>query len=288
LKQIEKIALKLKDIGFTVYEGKTYISLLQNNPVTRYELSKNSGVPRSAIYGVIKNLENMGAVNLISSDPEKYVPLPPDQLFSMLEDAYREKVEKAKEGLKGIESNGIVDHLWTIVGYQNMIQKAKELIRKSKKEICLSVWKRECDLLKNELYEASQRGVNITIFSFTSVDCVSKHLLFSYGLSEKELEKIWDHKIIIVADKQELLMGEADKKIPKKTAWTTNRALVDIAMNHIILDITLYGVRMNQEVDEAVQKMQNGESEHLSDLLNEKYPEKENLHIGNPVNGLTG
>ena len=61
---LEQIALKVKELGFTVYEAKTYVALLQNSPVTRYELSKNSGVPRSAIYGVIQQLENIGAVNV--------------------------------------------------------------------------------------------------------------------------------------------------------------------------------------------------------------------------------
>lgn len=285
MKQIENIALRLKDIGFTIYEAKTYISLLQNNPVTRYELSKNSGVPRSAIYGVIKNLENIGAVNALYSEPEKYVPLPAAQLFKMFEEGYKDKIEKARESLKGIEASEVTDHLWNIVGYHNMIQKAKELIRGAAKELDLSIWRREYKLVRNELHEAAQRGVKITIFSFTEIDFKTDSL-FSYDLKEKDLEKIWDHKIILVADKKELLMGDADNKVPKKTAWTSNKAIVDIAMNHIILDITLFGLRMNITVDNAVRLMQNGESGPLSDLLAKKYPEKINLHIGTPGNGL--
>ncbi|HDL19432.1 MAG TPA: TrmB family transcriptional regulator, partial [Bacteroidetes bacterium] len=39
----------MKQLGFTNYEAKTYLYLLKNNPATRYELSKYSAVPRSAI-----------------------------------------------------------------------------------------------------------------------------------------------------------------------------------------------------------------------------------------------
>ena len=78
---MEKIARKMIELGFTKYEAKAYVSLLHSNPVTRYELSKNSSVPRSAIYDVIRRLESYGAVSATSTKPEKYVPLPPDKFL---------------------------------------------------------------------------------------------------------------------------------------------------------------------------------------------------------------
>ncbi len=270
--QIEQNALRVKELGFTVYEAKAYISLLQNNPATRYELSKNSGVPRSAIYGVIMQLEKIGAVNALYSKPEKYIPLPPEQLFSLLEDRLKEKIESARESLKGIESNLLSDHMWNIVGYQNMIHKAREIIDSAQSEIYLSIWRREMKLLKAELNRAKERGIQITLFSFTDVDFETDYT-YSYKLDEKKLDKIWAHKIILVADHQELLMGEADIKLPKKTAWTTNKAIVDIATNHIILDITLYGLRLGVNIDDAVHTMQSSKSDELSKHLHDKYPD---------------
>jgi len=278
--QLDQIALRVKELGFTVYEAKTYVSLLQNSPVTRYELSKNSGVPRSAIYGVIKQLENLGAVNALYSEPEKYVPLPPEQLFKLLEDSLQLKISDARESLKGIESNLVTDHLWNIVGYQNMIQKAKEIIDNAQEEIYLSVWKREFNLLEEQLNKAKNKNLKITIFSFNDIHFDTDYL-YSYNIKEKELQKIWDHKIILVADRRELLMGEADEQLPKKTAWTTNRAIVDIATNHIILDITLYGLRLSVDVNSAVRTMQNGESDYLAELLHHKYPNNPFMNLEN-------
>jgi sugar-specific transcriptional regulator TrmB len=270
--QMDQIALKIKDLGFTVYEAKAYISLLQNSPATRYELSKNSGVPRSAIYSVIQQLEKIGAVNALYSKPEKYIPLPPEQLFSLLEDKLQERIGQARDSLKGIESNLLSDHLWNIVGYQNMIYKAREIISNAKKEIYLSIWKTEMKLLKDDLKKARKRGVAITLFSFTEIQ-FETDFIYSYGLDEEKLDKIWTHNIILVADHQELLMGEADSKLPKKTAWTTNKAIVDIATNHIILDITLYSLRFKINIDDAVITMQSSHSDELGNLLHEKYPE---------------
>jgi sugar-specific transcriptional regulator TrmB len=278
--QLDQIASRVKELGFTVYEAKTYVSLLQNSPVTRYELSKNSGVPRSAIYGVIKQLENLGAVNALYSEPEKYVPLPPEQLFRLLEDRLKLKISDARESLKGIESNLVTDHLWNIVGYQNMIHKTKEIIENAQEEIYLSVWKREFDLLEKQLEKAASKNVKITIFSFTDIRFDTEYL-YSYNIKEKELQKFWDHKIILVADRRELLMGEADFQFPKKTAWTTNRAIVDIATNHIILDITLFGLRLSVDVNSAVRKMQNSEIDYLAELLHDKYPDNPFMNLEN-------
>jgi len=42
-------AAKLVKIGFSEYEAKAYVALLRESPVTGYELSMLSGVPRSMI-----------------------------------------------------------------------------------------------------------------------------------------------------------------------------------------------------------------------------------------------
>ena len=263
----EDIANRMKKLGFTTYEAKSYVALLQNNPVTRYELSKNSGVPRSAIYDVIRKLENVGAVNGMYTEPEKYVPLPPDQLFDLLERQFHERIEDVKQSLKHFESNIEQGHLWNIVGYKNMLHKAREMIGRANNSIYLSVWKRECDLLFEDLKTAqNERGVEIIAFSFTPLGLTGDKI-YTYDIAEKKLAKIWDHRIILVIDKSELLMGEADHRFPKKTAWTRNTAIVDIATNHLILDITLYGIRKGIDVGNTVTAMQKGDYENLSELL---------------------
>jgi len=248
-----------------------YVSLLENNPVTRYELGKNSGVPRSAIYDVILKLEKMGAVNKYSSDPETYVPLPPDQLLEYLERQFHDKIEKAREHLQDFESKIIPDHLWNIVGYNNLIIKIKELIEKAEKILYISTWKTEFNLFKSHVEDAIDRGVEVILYSFTDLP-IDGAKSFCYNLPEKELEKIWGHKIIVISDKEELVMGEAAKEEHKKTVWTQNRALIDIALNHIILDITIYGIRLETDVSETITQMQNGETDDLGKLLKKKFP----------------
>jgi hypothetical protein len=67
-------------------------------------------------------------------------------------------------------------------------------------------------------------------------------------------------------------MGEANREVQRKSAWTKNKAIIGIAANHIILDITLYGIRAGVDVRGAAIEMHPGELELLGKLLNEKYP----------------
>lgn len=281
---INSIIERIKSLGFTTYEAKAYVALLQTNPVTRYELSRNSGVPRSAIYDIIRKLEGIGAVNAMSSDPVKYVPLPPQQLFELLERQFKDRLSEAYHSLSNLNSEPDAGYLWNILGYKNMLHKASEMITKAHSTIFISLWERECQLLKKDLEAAVQRGVQIIAFSFTSLD-IRGAKIYSYHVPESKLEKIWDHKLILVIDQNELLMGEADNKNNKKTAWTTNQAIVDIATNHLILDITLYGLRMNIDVGSTVLSMQNTGFENLEDLLRQYASIPNNIDLISRVKG---
>lgn len=262
----------MRQLGFTNYEAKTYLFLLQNNPATRYELSKYSGVPRSAIYSVINKLEKEGLVNAIHTEPKRYIPLPPEQLVKLLENRHKEILKEFYQNIHKLEPTSQMDHLWNIRGYENLILKAKELIDKAEESIYLSVWRREAILLRKELEKADKRNVKIVVFTFTQLPFEVGRVL-SHNLHEEDLETVWDHKIILCVDQRELLMGEADTKEHKNVAWTHNKALIAIALNHIILDISLFGQRYGVNIDDCVVEMQPGELEFLGKLLTEKYPE---------------
>jgi len=281
---LENISKKMMQLGFTKYEAKAYVALLQNYPVTRYEISKKSGVPRSAIYDVIQKLENLGVVNVLSTKPEKYVPLPPEEFLRMLERQYHQKLGDLRECLTEMNTDVEPEQLWNITGYKNLLEKAKEMVQKAKNEIYLSAWRSEILELENELHNAEARGVKVVIFSFTKTP--SFGMVFSYSLNEKELEKVWNHKLILVCDREELLMGEANRQTQRKAAWTKNKAIIGIAANHIVLDITLFGIRAGVNVSDAVIEMHPGELDLLGRLLREKYPENPLINLDFSRNSL--
>jgi len=264
-----KIIERMKQLGFTGSEAQAYVTLLKSNPATGYEISKQSGIPRSAIYSVMDKLENAGLVNAMSSNPKQFIPLEPEKLFTKLSSDFRHSIDDLRESFSKYKTEASIGHLWNIQGYEQMIRQAKELIKNAENTIHLSVWHREFEELTKELKSAEKRGVKIIIFSFTDISESIGNIL-TYKLSESDLMEIWDHKIILVVDRNELLMGEADTKKSKKVAWTENKAIVTIALNHIILDITLFGLRYGKDVSGLVQNMHEGEMDILDKLLKER------------------
>ncbi len=55
------ITALLQQLGFSEYEARAYLALLQRNPLNGYELAKVSGIPRANVYAVLQKLDERGA-----------------------------------------------------------------------------------------------------------------------------------------------------------------------------------------------------------------------------------
>jgi hypothetical protein len=78
--------------------------------------------------------------------------------------------------------------------------------------------------------------------------------------------------------------GEANRQYPRKVAWTQNKAIVMIAANHIVLDITLYGLRAGVDISEVVIENHPGELELIGRLLKERFPDNPAINLDFLIN----
>ena len=81
---INTLSQDLRELGFTDYEARVYISLIQQSPVTAYEISKNNALPRPNVYTALENLERKHAVQKVSLDPVRYIPISPTILLNRI------------------------------------------------------------------------------------------------------------------------------------------------------------------------------------------------------------
>jgi len=264
----EELLIKLVKLGFTSYEARAYLGLLRNNPATGYEISQQVNVPRSVIYTILRKLETMGVVISIHDKPRRYIPLSPKQLLSLLESDFSKRITSVKEDLIGFNDKPDSEGFWNIRGYESLMELCALLINETKQSVYIHGWNRELEQLKAPLMNAKNRGVEITVFSFTEVDEEYGNV-FAYGIDDKKLSKFWDHKIILVTDSKNLVMGSANSEEQQQAIWTQNSAVVTIAVNYIILDITLYSQRNNLDVSETVMKLMTEKVDHLDQLIEE-------------------
>ena len=139
---METIIALMKEIGFTGNEAKAYIGLLKHQPATGYEIAARSGIPRSAIYNVLKKLKGVGLVNAVHHKPMRYVALPPAQLHTLMKDRFTNCLDEIKDSLEGMARPMEGAFLWQIQGYRSVLDRARGLIERSQELVAASIWSR--------------------------------------------------------------------------------------------------------------------------------------------------
>lgn len=250
----DRIVETMRELGFTATQARVYLGLLKQQPATGYELARRAEVPRSAIYNVLGQLEGLGLVNAVQERPAKYAALPPERLLDLLQSRFSGRLEALKDRLDGLQPAPTSPSIWTVQGYHALLEQARTLVDGSAQRVVASLWGREARQLSSALRRAAQRGVELVLFSFTPLPRLPGQS-FSYGIPERELERYWPHKLIMAVDGQRLLVGSAEESDENRAVVTEEAPLVEMALNNLVLDLTLYGERVGAATDEAVRSL---------------------------------
>jgi len=131
-----EIITTLKNLGFTEYEAKAYIALLEKSPLSGYGVALNSGVPRSKIYEVLDGMAQNGEVMVSYGAPVLYSPLEPKELIDRRRNKSKEIYDIAYNSLENFSAMPENrDNIWNISGSEDIINKAKQLISQTKEEL---------------------------------------------------------------------------------------------------------------------------------------------------------
>ena len=250
----DRIISLMNRFGYTGNESRTYIALLRQQPATGYELATLGGIPRSAIYNVLKRLEEGGLVNVIPGKPKRYIPLPPNRLISNLEMRVAEDLQLFQESLNQVTQTQVDALTWTVSGYNSILSEAIALIDEAKELIVCSLWHHEAELLSEALFKAQQRGVPIIIFSFTSLPQLPGDIL-SYGISPASLEAHWTRRVIMTTDRNKALVSTAESSRLDRAVISDEIVLVETITGNLILDVTLFGERHNVDTSQVIAKL---------------------------------
>lgn len=244
---------ELHRLGFSDYEARTYLSLLQVNPATAYEISKHTGLPRANTYSALGNLTRKRAVQPVSENPVRYAPVAPDVLLDRLATEVSDTCLRLKDSLKRMESAESSDVVWSIEGQEQIERKIEELIQGAKQHIWI---KASTDVLQRhvrELKRAAARGVSLVFVVFgEDVDflCFGRqskvYLHEGNGLRMGGADNLFtiasDYRIALTASVAESLSG----------AYTTNPSVVRMAESLIRHDI--YMAEMMSEFGREIEE----------------------------------
>lgn len=147
---------KLRDLGFSQYEAACYMALLGNHPANGSQLSKISGIARSRIYDVLRNLSAKGFV--IEVNTGQYAPLPVDELVRRLRRDFESNIQAFEAEIARADRKNDLEFIWTLTGYDNVMEKARHMIQGAEKEIYARLFPEADRHLSKDLIKAQKKA----------------------------------------------------------------------------------------------------------------------------------
>jgi len=235
----ETIFETLKNLNFTEYEAKAYLTLLEESPLTGYAVAKNSGVPRSRIYEVLDSLAIRGDILVSPGNTPQYTPVPARELIKNRRRKAEENFELAEKSLAEFErSANDRENIWNITGRNEILDKVKDCILSAKKRILLEVWKEEFEELESELRQAVKRGVNVTIIAYGEIVSDFANVYLHY-MGHEITEEYGGRWLVISGDDSEVVAGIVSLGKDSRAAWTRHVGLVMPITEVMIHDLYL-------------------------------------------------
>jgi len=232
----------LQELGLSLNEARVYLSLLQFNPVTGYELSKKTGIRRSLVYDVLNRLISRGAVYRISDEPARFMPVPYDKFLDTVKRDFDNSINIIRDELSSASFPTYMEYIYHIKGARNVSEEMVKIIDETERELLLEIWMTQVGFLRQPLARAEKRGVRIytMLFSDTEVEGLGGHTFYHDYLPLEVVEtRLKGHHTIVVQDNREALIG---KVMGEETSWavtTRDPALVMVAREFIIHDIMI-------------------------------------------------
>lgn len=240
-----KIYLNYLQTILTSGEAQVYLYLVQNPGCTVYQISKGIDISRSSVYPIVESMYNRGMLLKISTEKDEYMALEPETLLKKLKYEYNKKIDDATEVLQNIKANQPTNYFMNISGYESNIEKAKEILRNSNREVYMNI-DFSLEVFDKEFMELENKGVRVIIFSFLELECKYKNVeIYSHGFMSST-----PSRILLVSDLSIVLVSGS---ISDTNNWigtvSNNKLLVTLISEHIHHDIYLYQIKRKSTVD---------------------------------------
>lgn len=220
----------LKSLEFTEYEAKAYLALLKGSPVTAYAVARESGVPRSKVYGVLSGMAERGVVFVSHGEPVRYAPLPPRELVQSRRREAEERLAAAADGLEEYARQDAGDAndplIWDIEGRDEILSRLREVVGRARERILVQIWEEDAPWLKEELAAASERGVEITVVAYGDPGYPFAQVYFHEPGRDQITSEYGGRWIILSVDAGEIVAGIVSPAEVARAAWSTHPGIV--------------------------------------------------------------
>lgn len=188
---MEKELNTLKQLGFTEYESKAYIALINLISAKADEISKYSNVPRSKIYSTLEILHTKGLIEIHSGRPITYSVINPKDTLPIYREQFNENFDLLENKLINMYENKIPKintPIQSIESPEKIYEQKFSLIRNACEKLYLRIGfiiPSEINSFKKQIKYISKKGIQINILATKSFTFNNKKINL-----EKELEEL--------------------------------------------------------------------------------------------------
>lgn len=246
----DQLADDLTALGLTRNQALAYLTLLEDasgQGLTGYEVGARSGVPRSAVYKVLRQLEDAGAAFSVGEEPQRFIAEGPERWVSRIRRSTLERLDAVSSALRALPRRSRPEPVWIVRRYDEVMTRTREMIASARESIYLSVWRREIEQLRPSLAEIDGRDLHRVLHCPEHLPDPPRGFSTWVDAHPDPSKSLWSHKLLVVIDRREALIGGSEPDVDNDAVWTTNPSLVDVATNHIILDLTLMAQRSGRD-----------------------------------------
>jgi predicted transcriptional regulator len=244
---MNQVSVQLQHLGFSEYETKAYIALLQQHPLNGYALAKASGIPRANIYSVLQKLEERGAIVAVNTTGGMvYTPIAPSDLIRRLSTHIEAVLMAAQHGLEALATPIQQTYVQNLQGGDQLLEHATELINAANERLLIALWQPEANALTEVLARAQARGVEIHMLCCQACpqECGNcQGSIYRYHITPDQKA----HGLIVIQDEYEMLVGTAGEQA---TAIRTRQpSLIRMTVWYLRHSITLAAVLVDMGGD---------------------------------------
>ena len=142
--------------------------------------------------------------------------------------------------------------MWNIEGYENVIAKAREMIRQAEARVYVAALPTTFPALKPVLEAAIARDVRVVVYSSQNLDLPGGRVVIN-SMSRDHLKTPEGLGLILVVDGDEVLIGERLTDTQARSSWTRSPLFVLVAEHHLRTD--LYLPRILDELGDRAEEL---------------------------------
>jgi sugar-specific transcriptional regulator TrmB len=202
----------LQAVGFSLYEAKLYLGLLEHGSQNGNELSRASGVPSSKVYATLDRLAAAGIVNQVSDGSSStYVCVPPEDLVRRLREQYAQPLAYLEAALPALASRTPDLDTMQLSNAATLIDEARIIVDEAREEIFVSLWDESVELLRTNLESAHERGIAVFAMIYGEAE-IEGGWWQHHSYRETVAARIGGHMLTLVADGREALIARMPER----------------------------------------------------------------------------